>query len=39
LCPFSAKPNAKEAAEVVFPTPPFPEVIVTILPPNDLQIY
>lgn len=32
LCPRWAKPVAKEAADVVFPTPPFPEVIQIIRP-------
>ena len=34
LCPRWAKPVAKEAADVVFPTPPFPEVI-QIMRPRD----
>mmetsp|Transcript_6872 Transcript_6872/g.8572 ORF Transcript_6872/g.8572 Transcript_6872/m.8572 type:complete len:119 (-) Transcript_6872:184-540(-) len=32
LWPFLARPNAKDAADVVFPTPPLPLVIHTILP-------
>ncbi len=32
LCPLAARPNAKLAALVVLPTPPFPEVMQIILP-------
>mmetsp|Transcript_14179 Transcript_14179/g.20909 ORF Transcript_14179/g.20909 Transcript_14179/m.20909 type:complete len:127 (-) Transcript_14179:240-620(-) len=32
LCPRLARPVAKDAAEVVFPTPPLPEVTHTIRP-------
>ena len=32
LCPRDARPEAKEAAEVVFPTPPLPDVMQIMRP-------